>query len=507
MGSTGGGRAAPARLRAGTVARYAIGSVGTGGFGTLPGLVLVFYLTDTLGVSALAAGILFSVAKVWDIVIDPVIGARSDRQIAATGYRRGLMVLGAVLLPVFFALTFAVPAGLPWPLAAAWVFVGFVLAATAFSLFQVPYIALPAELVSSYDARTRLLSARVIVLTFAILLFGAGGPALRELGGSDEHLGYLLMAIVAGVVLAVSFLIASTVEKSARGGGVPRPPANDPHTGLSAPRSNLALHYRRGVQALRTSQPFRALLATFVLQALATGMMLAGAQYVAQWVLEDRAAITYLFVALIAPALLVTPLWALVARRVGKERAFVLATVLYLVAALSLVLMLWQPGPWLYVSVALAGAAYAGMQSLPLAMLPDVIAHDARTEGPGRAGTFSGVWTAGETTGMTLGTTVLTIVLAATGYIESTADQDVTQGPLAIAGIVLSFSLVPAVLLALSLVTLRRYPLRRADIDEVEAPIVPGLTGLPDEPAVAPGDEIAETPGSGAAGTGSEGAR
>ena len=39
-----------------TVARYAIGSLGTGGFATLPGLVLVYYLTDTLGVAASGRG-------------------------------------------------------------------------------------------------------------------------------------------------------------------------------------------------------------------------------------------------------------------------------------------------------------------------------------------------------------------------------------------------------------------------------------------------------------------
>ena len=66
-------------LRAGIVARYALGSVGTGGFGTLPGLVLVYYLTDTLGVTALLAGVLVTLAKVWDVMIDPIIGARSDR--------------------------------------------------------------------------------------------------------------------------------------------------------------------------------------------------------------------------------------------------------------------------------------------------------------------------------------------------------------------------------------------------------------------------------------------
>ncbi len=86
--------------------------------------------------------------------------------------------------------------------------VAFVLCATAFSLFQVPYIALPAELVQDYDARTRLLSTRVVVLTFAILLFGAGGPALRDAFPQDERLGYLVLAIVAGLVLGAGMLVA-----------------------------------------------------------------------------------------------------------------------------------------------------------------------------------------------------------------------------------------------------------------------------------------------------------
>ena len=61
-----------------TVVGYALGSLGTGGFATLPGLVLVFYMTDTLGIGALLAGVLVTVAKIWDVIIDPVIGARSD---------------------------------------------------------------------------------------------------------------------------------------------------------------------------------------------------------------------------------------------------------------------------------------------------------------------------------------------------------------------------------------------------------------------------------------------
>ena len=432
------------------MARYAAGSIGTGGFATLPGLVLVFFLTDTLGVAALWAGILVTAAKVWDVIIDPVIGARSDHSLAVTGSRRRFMLLGALLLPVFFVLTFAVPAGMGPVAAGIWVLIAFVLCATAFSLFQVPYIALPAELVQDYDARTRLLSTRVVVLTFAILLFGAGGPALRDAFPYDERLGYVVLAVVAGLLLGVGMLIAVS--------SAPRAAPGSP-----AARASIAENYRLGLHALRRSQPFRSLLATFVLQGLATGVMLAGAQYIARWVLDSG--VTFLFLALVAPALLCAPLWAIVSRRIGKERAFTIASIIFGLAALSLIGLIWVPGAWLYGPVAIAGAAYAGMQTLPMAMLPDVISHDARAHGTGNAGTFGGVWTAGETAGMALGTTVLTIVLAISGYLESVGQQVVTQTPTAIAGIIISFSVVPAVIMGLSLVTLARYRLRKHDID------------------------------------------
>jgi GPH family glycoside/pentoside/hexuronide:cation symporter len=434
-----------------TIATYAIGSLGTGGFGTLPGLVLLFFMTDTLGIYPLLAGVLISVAKIWDVLIDPVIGARSDHSLADTGSRRRYMVLGAVLLPIFFVLTFAVPEGLPPIVSGLWVLVAFTATATAFSLFQVPYIALPAELSDRYDERTRLLSVRVVVLTIAILLFGAGGPELVSLGGDNEHLGYIIMAAVAGVVIGVGMLISS---RSAPTG-----------MRVDAVRTTIAENYRAGFAALQRSQPFRSLLLTFALQGLATGVMLAGAAYVANHVLHDKTALTLLFVALIAPALVFAPVWQAIARRVGKERGFVLASSLYGVAALSLVGMLWAPDWWVYIPVGLAGAGYAGMQSLPMAMLPDVISHDARSHGEGNAGTFGGVWTAGETTGMALGATVLSIVLAASGFIESVGSEVVAQPDSAVAGIVISFSLLPAALIGISLASFARYRLRKADID------------------------------------------
>ncbi|MGW5521002.1 MFS transporter [Gordonia sp. NPDC003950] len=445
------------RLSHATVARYGVGSLGTGGFATLPGLVLIYYLTDTLGVGAAVAGIIVAAAKIWDVAIDPGIGAFADHRAARSGSRRGVMTIGALLLPVFFTLTFAAPAGLPTGVDALWVALAFLLAATSFSLFQVPYIALPAELTDRYDERTRLLTVRVVVLSVAILAFGAGGPALREVGGSPT-VGYLLMAVVAGVLIGVAMLIAARAADAAR------PPASPDDT------SSLTEGYRTGWAVLRRSAPLRTLLAAFMLQGLATGLMLAGAQYIATWVLDSEAAISGLFAALIAPAVVFAPLWGGFARHVGKEVGFATATAVFTLATLALACLWIAPGWWVYPVIGVAGAAYAGMQSLPMAMLPDVISYDGSSSGRSSAGVIGGVWTAGETTGMALGAVLFTVLLTVGGYISSDADSSVTQPGSAVSAMVAGFSVVPAALALISLGFVIRYPLRRSDIDSTPPP-------------------------------------
>jgi len=184
---------------------YAAGSVGTGGFGTLPGLVLAYYLTDTLGVAPALGALVVLLPKVWDVAIDPFVGALSDAEARRRSTRTRLVALGAVTLPVGFLGMFAVPTGLAPGASAVWVAVAFVLATTSFSLFQVPYIALPADLTDGYRERTRLLSWRIAVLALAILAMGAGGPAIRDAAGG-EHRSYLIMGAAIAALLVAGML-------------------------------------------------------------------------------------------------------------------------------------------------------------------------------------------------------------------------------------------------------------------------------------------------------------
>ena len=166
--------AAP-RLRRGTHVGYALGSIGTAAFGTVPGLLLLYYLTDVLGVAAGVAGLVVFAPKAWDVVLNPWIGNRSDRTESRWGPRRPWMLAGGLALPPLFVLVFAGPSGSP--AGALWVAGAFLLAATAYGCFQVPYVAQPAEITDDPGERATLMSWRVAALALGILLAGAGAPA------------------------------------------------------------------------------------------------------------------------------------------------------------------------------------------------------------------------------------------------------------------------------------------------------------------------------------------
>ncbi len=463
--------AAPGRtLSRRTVRQYAVGSIGTGGFNTLPGLVLLYYLTDVLGIAALTAGAILTVCKVWDVVIDPVVGNLSDRSAVLRGSRRPFMRFGALTLPVFFVLTFAAGPTLPTWAAAAWVTVAFVLAATAFSAFQIPYLALAAEITDRYTERTRLLTWRMVMLTVAILIFGGVAPAVRGLF-ADPASGYLVMAIVSALLLGGSMWTAAGSAPLTPNAG-PEPAAGRSRT-KESPMAGVVAAYRRGWQAFLSSRPFRALFLSFVLKAVASGLLLAVGQYVATWVLHREGALTWIFLALIGPALLVTPIWGRLANRYGKEPLVYVAGGLFAVATSSMVALIWWPGPWLYGPVILAGVAYAGLQSLPLSILPDVVAYETSRRGRDgdpsrrtrdRAGVFTGLWTGGETAGLAFGAFVLSVLLQAGGY-QAAAGGAAGQPLSAVMAIILGLSIIPGVLVLISLVVFRGYRLRREDIE------------------------------------------
>lgn len=433
------------QLTRGVRVGYGSGSVATGAFGTVPGLMLLPYLTDSLGIAAVLAGFIVFLPKAWDVVLNPIAGRISDRTRDPRGPRRPWLLRAGLVLAVAFALLFAAP-DMATPLEATWVLVCFLGCASAYAFFQVPYVAMPAEMTTSYDERTRLMTWRVVILAFTILLAGGSAPLIRDAIGGRA--GYRAMGVAMAVVIAIGVVSAYRGTRAARIGTI--------QPGAGSLRDQLRI--------VATARDFRLLLTTFVIQALATGCMLAGVDYVAEEVLGRTGAATVLFICFVGPALLLTPVWSAVGTRIGKKRGYVASSLLLGTGALVAVVANSAPAAVVFAGVGIAGIGYAGCQVFPMAMLPDAAAVDARRTGENRVGVYTGVWTAGETLGLALGPAAFALVLAAGGYRSSTGG-DAVQPDSALTAIVLGFSLLPAVLIATSLWWLSRYSLDAAEVD------------------------------------------
>jgi len=220
------------------------------------------------------------------------------------------------------------------------------------------------------------------------------------------------------------------------------------------------------------NRPFRRLLICFVIQAAGIATMLAGVNYFAEDVLSSDAAKSVLFVCFVAPALLVMPLWSRAGGRIGKRGGYVNASLLFATGAGLLAVVGFGHAPvWAaYAVTALIGAGYAGQQVFGLAMLPDCIAYDDARTGRRQAGVFTGMWTAGETFGLALGPYLLGQLIDLFGYESSTGDIHLAQDSEARTGIVLGFTVLPAVLMVLGLVFLRTYDLTESKLARVTAP-------------------------------------
>ncbi|MEE1779282.1 MULTISPECIES: MFS transporter [Streptomyces] len=418
---------------------YGLGSLCTGTFATVPGLILLYYLTDVLAVPAAVAGAAVFLPKAWDVLINPLVGALSDRSRLRGGPRRPFLLIGACTLPPLFALIFAAPPlrGAP---AAGYVAALFLLAATAYAVFQVPYVTMPAEMTEDPGERGRVLGWRVGFLGVAILLSGALAPAIAHADG-DTPGSYRLMGVAVAVLLAVGMFGAWSATR--------RAPA--------VARGEAEPSLRAQLAAARSSRPFLHLTGMWTLQALAIGVMLAGVQYFATYTLGSAGAVTPLFACLIGPLVLFMPLWNRLARRKGVTYAQWCASLLYTAGAVLLAFT-GSGGPAVgYAAVVLVGIAYAGLQLLPLTMLADTLAADAAATGRRRAATFTGLWTAAETLAFALGAGVFATVLAVTGFRSSDAAHQVEQPDAALTGITAGMSVLPALLAAASLVLLSRY--------------------------------------------------
>ena len=436
------------RARRGDLAAYASGSLGMGVWVTVPGMLLLYFLTNSLGVSPALAGLVLLLPKVVDAVVHPLFGTWSDRQARRHGHRRRMLRWG-LLLAVAMAAMFTVPAPLTGVGAALWVAGWYVVGNLLFASFQVPYLTTPSDLRVGYHERTRVFMVRMVLLTVGLLAAGVAAPALVADG---ERGSYTRMAALLGVAMVATCAVALRgVRRLTETCGF-RAPDEVEHSTLA------------DVRTAWRDRDYRWLVLSYLLTGTTTHLVLAAVPFYAEHVLGRSGLTSVLMGAFLAPALFASPVWLRVSRGVGKQRGLLLSQAIFVVGSLGL-LAGERLGVTVTVVVVVAlGVSFAGLQLFAFSMVPDAVAA-AESRGESRAGAYTGVWTATEAVGTAIGPYVYSAVLAVGGFVAVVDGESVRQTSGAADAVLLGMSLVPAVLMTAAVLVQRR-----CRLDEHHAP-------------------------------------
>jgi glycoside/pentoside/hexuronide:cation symporter, GPH family len=444
-----GGGLAP-RLSTAACAGWGVGSLGMSLMFSATGVLMLRFLVDYVGIAAAVAGLLISLAKIYDAVTDPLIGVLSDRTHSRWGRRRPYLLWGGLLSALTFVAIFQLGAlaGTEWKVGAAVVVL--LLNATGYALFNVPYLAMPAEMTPDYHERTRLMSFRVAGVAAGQLFASSVGPLLIVWFGGGVQ-GHAATSWFLGAIIAISALICFQGTR-----GAP----------LVAFRPT-EFSFRAQLRAALSNRPFLLLLGVKLTYLFGLSVYFAVLTFLFTYVMKISYSYLSLYFLLQGSGMLLSqPLWVRLTRRLGKKHAYYAASALYCLPLASWLLAApGEPGWAVVLRGAFAGVAGGGLLLIGQSMLPDTMEHDFRLTGERREGLLSGIYTTVEKLSFSIGPALLGLVLGAAGYVSS-ATAAAAQPAAALRAIYICASLLPMASTLVGCLLLRAYTLEARDFGQ-----------------------------------------
>ena len=369
-------------------------------------LVLIMYLkyaVDDLGASAAAVGTIFLVAKLWDAISDPMVGNLSDRTTHRFGRRKAWLYLSAPLLCVFGIMIWAPPTELEGPWLIAWITVATLGFYTAYTVFEVPHMALGAELTFDGQQRNVVFGVRQAVRTLGMFAAGTGGVYLVQQGVSVATMSaYVAGAVTLVVVIGcVALLPKERADFVGRGGDNP----------IRALRDVLANPHAR------------LLLFVFFIENIGSGGIGVLIPFVIEYVVGMPEMVPVLLGMYMVSALAAVPVWIWLGRYFEKRHLWLFAMVQ---GGFGYGLNLWVgEGDWMLVAVAsvLSGTAGACGNTLGQALKAEVIDFDEYRTGERKEGAYFAGWSFVSKLAGGIMVGVVGFALEWSGYVENAAEQ------------------------------------------------------------------------------------
>lgn len=411
------------------------------------GLPIAVYIppfyAESMGLSLASIGLIFTLARIWDVITDPIMGAIIDRYETRWGRRKHWIAIGVPILMLSVYMVFLPsPEGVSVTYLAFWMLVLYV----GYTMMTIAHQSWGAELSATYDDRSRLYSWREIFVVGGMTL-ALAIPAVVEQVGSG-----LQADKVAGMGIYVLLLFPLTVLP----------------TLLFVPdkrsTTNVAVDWATAIRIIASNRLLWRLLASVLFSNFASTA--SGTMYIffASYIFElpSLASLSLLFYFLTGT--LAMPLWMKLAIAVGKERAIKVALTYGIVAKLA-IFFVADPGNiamfWTY--TLLTGVAFGATPTLLRSMMADLTDVDELEGGQKRAGLFFALLNTIDKLGSAIAVgLVLYILEQVVGFQPGTGNSpEVIQDTLAV------YCFTPVIAYVLTFIPLLRYPLNKLAHDKV----------------------------------------
>ncbi len=418
---------------------YGVGDIGNAVVNSAIQFFLMLFYTDAALVPpALAANALL-IGKVWDAVNDPLFGWISDRTQSRFGKRRVYMIFGALPLAVAIMLLWFVPYGLAQFWIFVWIAFTFILFDTCWTLTNVPYYALTAELTDDYDERASLTAYRMVLAVPAYIVGAALTPALVGLF-ADKRSGYFVVGIAYGILAAIALWVAAAGLKER------------PH--ISQNKSETSI--RASFQATFKNRPFLQLILAYFVANISFALVKTLMVYYIIYHLQMESQVpVVMFLLLACVAIFLFP-WKFVSEKLDKGPAYAVGLGIGGLAVAATFFLPNQPTPWIYVIAIIAGFGFSAQWVFPWAMVPDVVDYDRLETGEYRGGMYYGVWGLVTKFSEALGIAGSGWLLSFYGYVPNVAQSAHT-----LFGIRLFFGPIPFFFFLIALPLLIWFPITR----------------------------------------------
>ncbi len=446
--------ALPQSLRIG----WGIGGLGSYTILSTSSLLVLFFMSTVLGVDPGLAGAAMLVAKLFDMALNPIVGSLSDHTRSRWGRRRPYLLAGGVISAVALVTLFNLPVfATQWLTLTATIAV-LMLLATGYTLFNVPYLSMAAEMTENFHERTVLMSYRVFFVSLATIASTVLAPAIIEAAGGGRA-GFAAMSwMVGGVCLAA--IIACFVGTA---------PAR-----FTQP-TTVRVGFLRQARLVLANQPFRVFIGAKFLQMIGLSASTVALPFLITIALDRGGyGLAAFGLAGTVGTICSMPVWVRLSGRFGKRNVYIAAIVVFAIAKLSWVFATPHEAYAVFVLRALlTGLSAGGIMLLGTSLLPDCAEYDYRLTGMRREGLYSGFYSFAEKTAFAIGPLATGAVLQASGFVKSVGGAVAAQPDSAITAIYIAAAVVPAVAPLLSIGFLIHYRLTPETLAAMPVPSDP----------------------------------